>query len=111
MRLVVWMSLAMAAGCSERHPQLRLATTTSVDNSGLLASILPSFRQDTGIEVQVLAVGSGRALQLLRRGDASVALTHDPIAESTFSKEKPSATYRKIMFNDFLLVGPPRDEA
>lgn len=111
MRLVVWLSAAIAAGCAEHHPQLRLATTTSVDNSGLLAAILPSFRQEAGIDVQVLAVGSGRALQLLRRGDVNVALTHDPVAESALLKEMPSAAYRKIMFNDFLLVGPPRDEA
>jgi tungstate transport system substrate-binding protein len=88
-----------------------LATTTSVDNSGLLQAILPSFQLETGIDVQVLAVGSGRALQLLRRGDADVALTHDPIGEAAFLKEMPSAAYRKIMFNDFVLVGPSGDPA
>jgi tungstate transport system substrate-binding protein len=82
-----------------------------VDNSGLLQAILPSFREETGIDVQVLAVGSGRALQLLRRGDADVAITHDAISEDAFLKETPSAAYRKIMFNDFVLVGAERDEA
>lgn len=110
-RLVVWLSAAIATGCEGHHPQLRLATTTSVDNSGLLAAVLPSFRQETGIDVQVLAVGRGRALQLLRRRDVNVALTHDRVAESVPLKETPSAAYRKIMFNDFLLVGPPPDEA
>jgi tungstate transport system substrate-binding protein len=110
-QLLVWLSAAIAASCSGPHQELRLATTTSVDNSGLLAAILPSFQQETGIDVQVLAVGSGRALQLLRRHDADVALTHDPAAESALLKVVPSAGYRKIMFNDFLLVGPPRDEA
>jgi tungstate transport system substrate-binding protein len=110
-RLLVWFLVAIAAGCAGDAPQLRLATTTSVENSGLLAAILPSFRQETGIDVQVLAVGSGRALQLLRRGDVDVALTHDPVTESAFLGEMPAAAYRKIMFNDFLLVGPPRDEA
>ena len=88
-----------------------MATTTSVENSGLLQAILPSFRQEHGIEVQVLAVGSGRALQLLRRRDADIALTHDPIGEAAFLSAMPSATYRKIMFNDFVLVGPSGDEA
>jgi tungstate transport system substrate-binding protein len=88
-----------------------LATTTSVDNSGLLAELLPPFRQETAIDVQVLAVGSGRALQLLRRGDVDVALTHDPLAEAAFLKEAPSAAYRKVMFNDFVVVGPAEDEA
>jgi len=111
MRLALCVFVAIAAGCAEPSPQLRLATTTSVDNSGLLQAILPSFRQETGIDVQVLAVGSGRALQLLRRGDADVALTHDPLTEAALLKEMPAAGYRKIMFNDFVVVGPERDEA
>jgi tungstate transport system substrate-binding protein len=111
MRLVLWMSAAIAAGCAGSAPHLRLATTTSVDNSGLLQAILPSFRQETGIDVQVLAVGSGRALQLLRRADADVALTHDPLTEAALLKEMPAAGYRKIMFNDFVVVGPALDEA
>jgi tungstate transport system substrate-binding protein len=59
----------------------------------------------------VLAVGSGRALQLLRRGDVDVALTHDPVGEAAFLKESLAAAYRKVMFNDFVLVGPAEDEA
>lgn len=102
---------ALTLGCTEPAPRLRLATTTSVDNSGLLEALLPTFRGETGIELQVLAVGSGRALQLLRRGDADVALTHDPLGEASFLKEVPSATYRKVMFNDFVVVGPATDEA
>jgi tungstate transport system substrate-binding protein len=111
MRLLLCLSSAIAIGCAGQSAQLRVATTTSVDNSGLLQAILPSFQQDTGIEVQVLAVGSGRALQLLRRGDAEVALTHDPLGEAAFLKEMPSAPYRKIMFNHFVVVGPSGDEA
>jgi tungstate transport system substrate-binding protein len=111
MRLIFLLTTTIAVGCAEQTRPIRLATTTSVDNAGLLQAILPSFRQATGIDVRVLAVGSGRALQLLRRGDADVALTHDPIAEAALLKEIPSAAYRKIMFNDFVLVGPARDEA
>ena len=111
-RNVVGLALAVLAvatvACKEAAPRLRLATTTSVDNSGLLQELLPSFRQESGIDVQVLAVGSGRALDLLRRGDADVALTHDPVGEAAFLKEASSATYRKVMFNDFVLVAPTR---
>jgi tungstate transport system substrate-binding protein len=101
----------IGVGCREPAPRLHLATTTSVDNSGLLDDLVPLFRQETAIDLQVLAVGSGRALQLLRRGDIDVALTHDPVAEAVFLKETPSAVYRKVMFNDFVVVGPPDDVA
>ena len=111
MRLLLCLSSAIAIGCTVESAHLRLATTTSVDNSGLLQAILPSFQQETGIDLQVLAIGSGRALQLLQRGDADVALTHDPIGEAAFLKEMPSAGYRKIMFNHFVLVGPSEDDA
>jgi tungstate transport system substrate-binding protein len=108
--IVLAVLAAAAAGCAPAT-RLRLATTTSVDNSGLLQELLPSFRQETGIDLQVLAVGSGRALELLRRGDVDVALTHDPVSEATFLKQVPSAAYRKIMFNDFVVVGPAEDAA
>jgi tungstate transport system substrate-binding protein len=110
-RLVLLLSAIFAAGCGENSSHLRLATTTSVDNSGLLEAILPSFRQETGVDVQVLAVGSGRAVELLRRGDADMALTHDPVIEAALLKDRPLTVYRKIMFNDFVLVGPEQDEA
>src|SRR5689334_560339 len=97
MRLVLLLSVIFAAGCEKNPSNLRLATTTSVDNSGLLQAILPAFRQETGIDVQVLAVGSGRAVELLRRGDVDMALTHDPVIEAALLKERPLAVYRKIM--------------
>ena len=111
MRVVLLLSVLVASACGRGSSHIRLATTTSVDNSGLLQAILPSFRAESGIDVEVLAVGSGRAVQLMRRGDADVALTHDPVIEAAFLKERPSAAYRKIMFNDFLVVGPEQDEA
>ena len=103
--------VTVAAGCEEHPARLRLATTTSVDNSGLLEQLVPAFRHETGIDLQVLAVGSGRALQLLRRGDVDAALTHDPLNEAAFLREVTPAAYRKIMFNDFVVVGPARDDA
>lgn len=110
-RVVLLLSVIFASSCGEDSPHLRLATTTSVDNSGLLQAILPAFGQETGIDVQVLAVGSGRAVELLRRGDADMALTHDPVIEAMLLNERPLAAYRKIMFNDFVVVGPEQDEA
>jgi tungstate transport system substrate-binding protein len=103
--------LAGGIACGHRGRELTLATTTSVDNSGLLNAILPAFQQMTGSEVKVLAVGSGRAIELLRRGDAEAAITHDPVAEAALLKDVPGTLYRKIMFNDFLIVGPMDDPA
>jgi ABC-type tungstate transport system permease subunit len=97
----VWpvaLALGLAAGCADRRVSPRLATTTSVDNSGLLAVLLPAFRSDTGIDVQAFPVGSGLALQLLRRGDADLALTHDHGGEEAFLGE-PAGLYRKVMYN------------
>ena len=108
---VAVLATLIIAGCAGAPRPLRLATTTSVDNSGLLEAILPAFRADTGLDVQVLVVGSGRALALLRRRDADAAITHDPAAERLLLDEGGVSRYRKIMYNDFLIVGPPEDPA
>jgi tungstate transport system substrate-binding protein len=88
-----------------------LASTTSVDNSGLLAGILPGFTAATGIEVKVLALGTGQALDSARRGDADLVLVHDPEAEKTFMDEGHGATRKQIAWNDFIVVGPEADPA
>jgi len=88
-----------------------MATTTSVDNSELLSTILPAFTAESRIVVHVLPVGSGQAMNLVKRGDAAVALTHDPEAEAAAIAAGVVTNYRKIMFNDFLIVGPPGDAA
>ena len=88
-----------------------MATTTSVESSGLLAAILPEYERHAHVRVEVLAVGSGQALNLLARGDAAVGLTHDPQAEASAVAAGTIALYRKIMFNDFIVVGPPEDPA
>jgi tungstate transport system substrate-binding protein len=82
-----------------------------VENSGLLAAVLPAYERETGVRVDVLPVGSGQALNLLERGDAAAALTHDPVAEAFALAAGTIAGYRKIMFNDFIIVGPPDDPA
>lgn len=101
-----------AAGCTSRPaPTLTLATTTSVQDSGLLDVLVPLFKERTGVEVKVVAVGSGQALQLGRRGDADVLLTHDPAGEERFMEEGHGESRRQVMHNDFVVLGPPGDPA
>lgn len=88
-----------------------LASTTSVDNSGLLARILPEFTEKTGISVRVLAQGTGQALATAARGDADLVLVHDPEAEDRFIAEGHGVDRRQIAWNDFVVVGPVADQA
>jgi tungstate transport system substrate-binding protein len=88
-----------------------LASTTSVENSGLLANILPQFTAKTGITVHVVAEGTGKALDTARRGDADLLLVHDPEAERQFMEEGQGSTRRQIAWNDFIVVGPLADPA
>lgn len=88
-----------------------LASTTSVEASGLLAQILPQFTAKTGITVNVVAQGTGKALDTARRGDADVLLVHDPEAEQQFMDEGHGSVRRQIAWNDFIIVGPSADPA
>lgn len=88
-----------------------LASTTSVEASGLLARILPQFTAKTGITVNVVAQGTGKALDTARRGDADVLLVHDPEAEQQFMDEGHGSVRRQIAWNDFIIVGPSADPA
>src|SRR5882724_1238008 len=88
-----------------------LASTTSVEASGLLAQILPQFTTKTGITVNVVAQGTGKALDTARRGDADVLLVHDPEAEQQFMDEGHGSIRRQIAWNDFIIVGPSADPA
>jgi tungstate transport system substrate-binding protein len=103
--------LALLVACQRQPPRVRMATTTSVENSGLLAAALPVFEQSSRITVEVLPVGSGQAMNLLKRGEVAVGLTHDPAAEAAALAAGVITGYRKIMFNDFVVVGPPDDPA
>jgi tungstate transport system substrate-binding protein len=104
------LALAPVALRAER-PFITLATTTSTQDSGLLEYLLPKFTTDTGIEVRVVAVGTGRALELGKRGDADVLLVHDRAAEELFVKDRHALERRDVMYNDFLVVGPATDPA
>jgi tungstate transport system substrate-binding protein len=90
---------------------ITLASTTSVDASGLLAAVLPGFTAATGITVHVLALGTGQALDTARRGDADIVLVHDPEAEQQFVAEGHGTVPRQIAWNDFIVVGPAGDPA
>jgi tungstate transport system substrate-binding protein len=92
-------------------PALRMATTTSTENSGLLKAILPEFESRSGLDVQVLAVGTGQALQLGCNGDVDVVLVHAPAAEQKFVDDGCGVNRRPVMYNDFIIVGPPGDPA
>jgi len=88
-----------------------LASTTSVENSGLLAHILPAFTKETGITVRVLAQGTGQALETAARNDADLVLVHDPEAEQKFITAGHGIDRRQIAWNDFIVVGPRSDPA
>ncbi len=88
---------------------ITLASTTSVDNSGLLTHILPLFEKASGIDVRVVALGTGQALDVARRGDADLVLVHDPDAEQKFIDEGHGINPREIAWNDFIIVGPQAD--
>ncbi len=90
---------------------LVLATTTSVNDSGLLDAILPGFTRETGIPVRVIAVGTGQALALAGRGDADAVLVHAPSLEAGFLAEKKGVLHACLAKNRFLIVGPPADPA
>jgi tungstate transport system substrate-binding protein len=112
-----WLRVAamtiLFVGCvpSESNQTLTLATTTSTRDSGLLDVLVPLFEEETGTQVKVVAVGTGQALELGRRGDADVLLTHAPAAEQQFMDKGHGHLRRAVMHNDFVLVGPASDPA
>ncbi len=88
-----------------------LATTTSTQDSGLLDALLPVFTQASGYNVKTIAVGSGQAIAMGKRGEADVLLTHAPQAEQDLVKDGAVTDRKLVMHNDFVLVGPPGDPA
>jgi len=88
-----------------------IASTTSTEQSGLFAYLLPIFKSKSGIDVKVVAVGTGQALDIGRRGDADVVFVHDKPAEEQFVAEGFSTKRYEVMYNDFILIGPKNDPA
>ncbi len=110
--LSILLLLAVATGCGPQEPQvLRLATTTSTADSGLLDAILPGFEEANNARVDVVAVGTGQAIELGEAGDADVILVHARAREDAFVAEGHGTERRDVMYNDFIIVGPADDPA
>ncbi|PIT76381.1 substrate-binding domain-containing protein [Limnohabitans sp. B9-3] len=92
-------------------PNIVMASTTSTEQSGLFSHMLPAFKQATGIEIKVVALGTGQALDTGRRGDADVLFVHDQVAEEKFVADGFGVKRHPVMYNDFVLVGPANDPA
>lgn len=102
---------ALIAPIAWAQRDITLATTTSTQDTGLLDSLVPMFTRETGIEVKVIAVGTGAALEMARRGDADAVLVHAPEAEASYVQSGDLIGGRLIMHNDFLILGPGSDPA
>jgi tungstate transport system substrate-binding protein len=101
--------IAFAAHAQDRY--ITVASTTSTEQSGLFGYILPIFEKKTGIQVRVVALGTGQALDLARRGDADVVFVHAKSAEEKFLAEGHGVKRYPVMYNDFVLIGPKSDPA
>ncbi|HYF42474.1 MAG TPA: substrate-binding domain-containing protein [Ramlibacter sp.] len=101
----------VADGSAWAQQALTMASTTSTEQSGLFGHLLPEFKRASGIDVKVVAVGTGQAIDMARRGDADVLFVHDPVAEEKFVAEGFAARRHPVMYNDFVLVGPKGDPA
>ncbi len=104
-------TLAPAAVQAQEPRFIVVASTTSTEQSGLFAHLLPAYRQASGVDVRVVAVGTGQALDQARRGDADVVFVHDTAAEEKFVAEGFATQRRNVMYNDFVLIGPKADPA
>ena len=102
--------LVLGVACGSGN-DLILATTTSTHDSGLLDVLVPAFEEETGYNVKIIAVGTGQALEMGRRGDADVLLVHAPSAEEEFVAEGHGVNRLLVMHNDFIIVGPEDDPA
>lgn len=107
----VLIAAALAVPLAGAQPVIRLSTTTSTENSGLLAYLLPAFEARSNSTIQVISVGTGKALELARNGDVDVTLVHARAAEDKFVAEGHGIDRRDVMYNDFVLAGPAADPA
>jgi tungstate transport system substrate-binding protein len=103
--------VALAGVTSAQERFITVASTTSTEQSGLFGYLLPKFTEKTGIKVRVVALGTGQALDVGRRGDADVVFVHDKAAEEKFLSEGWATKRQDVMYNDFIIVGPKSDPA
>lgn len=109
--LVLGATLGMSCVPAQAQQVLRLSTTTSTENSGLLKYLLPDFEQKYGMKVKVISVGTGKALELGKNGDVDVTLVHARQLEDKFVLDGWGIDRRDVMYNDFIVVGPASDPA
>ncbi|HMZ01231.1 MAG TPA: substrate-binding domain-containing protein [Burkholderiaceae bacterium] len=105
------MALGAAAPSWAQDKSITMASTTSTDQSGLFAHLLPAFKQASAVDVRVVALGTGQALDMARRGDADIVFVHDQAAEEKFVAEGWGLERKAVMYNDFVLIGPAGDPA
>jgi tungstate transport system substrate-binding protein len=111
-RIILAMLFALAGGPAQAQDRfITVASTTSTEQSGLLGFLLPVFEKEIGIKVRVVALGTGQALDLARRGDADVVFVHAKAAEEKFLAEGHGVKRYPVMYNDFVLIGPKSDPA
>ncbi len=101
---------ALASGAAMAQ-SIVVASTTSTEQSGLFSHLLPEFKKASGIDVKVVALGTGQAIDTARRGDADVLFVHDKVAEEKFVADGFAAKRQDVMYNDFVLIGPKADPA
>jgi tungstate transport system substrate-binding protein len=104
-------AIALVACTASWADTITMASTTSTEQSGLFSQLLPAFKKDTGIDIKVVAVGTGQALDMARRGDADVLFVHDQVAEEKFVADGWGVKRYPVMYNDFVIVGPKADPA
>ncbi|HSV84562.1 MAG TPA: substrate-binding domain-containing protein [Ramlibacter sp.] len=107
----IFLAAGLLAAAASAQSTITMASTTSTEQSGLFGHLLPAFRQASGIAVKVVAVGTGQAIDMARRGDADVLFVHDQPAEEKFVGEGFAARRYPVMYNDFVLLGPRGDSA
>ncbi len=111
-KIFFWLSvLFLICGNSTAQERLRMSTTTSTDNSGLLEVLLPPFEKMFDVKVDVIAVGTGKALMLGRNGDVDIVFVHARGAENQFVSDGFGVNRRDVMYNDFVIIGPEEDPA
>jgi tungstate transport system substrate-binding protein len=109
-RLWIGAAVILAAGGAAAQ-SITMASTTSTEQSGLFGHLLPEFKKTTGVDLKVVAVGTGQAIDMARRGDADVLFVHDQAAEEKFVAEGGALRRFPVMYNEFVMVGPKSDPA
>ncbi|WP_324754641.1 substrate-binding domain-containing protein [Roseovarius sp. Pro17] len=110
-KITLAMAIALTGGAAAHAEEMKMAVTTSFHNSGLAEVLLPEIKKDTGIDVQLLVVGTGQAIKLGEAGDVDAILVHAKAAEEKFVEAGHGTHRRAIMYNDFVIIGPNADPA